>query len=127
VERFVEMRRDFLRTPGLATGALLFSSKHLFPAGAGPAADYIVRIKAAPIEIAPNQILSTLTYNGQFPGPLICFQEGREVTVDIFNDTDTPEQLHWHGQIVSTTSMGLQRKARPTFLQHGRQCINFTP
>ena len=60
------------------------------------------RSKPTFIEIAPNQILSTLTYNGQFPGPLMRFQEGREVTVDIFNDTDTPEQLHWHGQIVST-------------------------
>ena len=26
------------------------------------------------------------------------FKEARQVTVDVYNDTDTPEQLHWHGQ-----------------------------
>jgi FtsP/CotA-like multicopper oxidase with cupredoxin domain len=127
VERFVETRRDFLRTVGLATGALLFSPKHLFPAGAEPAADYTVRIKAAPIEIAPNQILSTVTYNGQFPGPLIRFQQGREVTVDIFNDTDTPEQLHWHGQIVSTDVDGAAEEGTPYVPARGWRRINFTP
>jgi hypothetical protein len=91
MERLIESRREFLRTAGLAAGALMVSSKHLFSAGAEAAADYAVRIKAAPIEIAPNQTLSTITYNGQFPGPLVRFQEGREVTVDIFNKTDTPE------------------------------------
>ena len=79
MERFVETRREFLRTAGLVTGALLLFPKHLFAAETEPAADYTVRIKAAPIEIAPNQILSTITYNGQFPGPLIRFQQGREV------------------------------------------------
>jgi FtsP/CotA-like multicopper oxidase with cupredoxin domain len=100
MEGLVKSRRAFLRTTGLAASALLFCPKHPFAAEAS--ADYTVRIKAAPIEIAPNQILSTITYNGQFPGPLIRFKEGRQVTVDIFNETDTPEQLHWHGQIVST-------------------------
>ena len=72
-----ESRREFLRTTGLAASALLFSPKHLFAAENEAAADYTLHIKAAPIEIAPNQILSTITYNGQFPGPLIRFQEGR--------------------------------------------------
>jgi hypothetical protein len=59
VERFVETRPEFLRAAGLATGALLLSPKHLSTAETEPAADYTVRIKVAPIEIAPNQILST--------------------------------------------------------------------
>ncbi|NVN38909.1 multicopper oxidase domain-containing protein, partial [Komagataeibacter swingsii] len=36
-------------------------------------------------------------YNDQFPGPLLRFEEGRRSMVDIFNDTDTPELVHWHG------------------------------
>jgi FtsP/CotA-like multicopper oxidase with cupredoxin domain len=127
VERFVETRREFLRAAGLATGALLLSPKHLFAAETEPAADYTVRIKVAPIEIAPNQILSTVTYNGQFPGPLIRFQQGREVIVDIFNDTDTPEQLHWHGQIVSTDVDGAAEEGTPYIPAHGRRRISFTP
>ena len=76
MQGLVESRRAFLRTTGLAAGALLVCPKRLFAAEAEAPADYTVRIKAAPIEIAPNQILSTITYNGQFPGPLIRFKEG---------------------------------------------------
>jgi Multicopper oxidase len=64
------------------------------------AVDYTLHIKTSAIEVAPKRIISATTYNGQFPGPLLRFKEGREVTVDIHNDTDTPEQLHWHGQRV---------------------------
>jgi FtsP/CotA-like multicopper oxidase with cupredoxin domain len=120
-------RREFLRTTGLAAGVLLFSPKNIFATEAEPAADYTVRIKAAPIEIAPNEILSTITYNGQFPGPLIRFREGREVTVDIFNETDTPEQLHWHGQIVSTDVDGAAEEGTPYIPAHGHRRIRFTP
>ena len=127
MERFVETRRAFLRAAGLATGALLLSPKPLFAAETEPSADYTVRIKVAPIEIAPNQILSTVTYNGQFPGPLIRFKQGREVIVDIFNDTDTPEQLHWHGQIVSTDVDGAAEEGTPYIPAHGRRRISFTP
>src|SRR5215831_15868795 len=127
MKRFVQSRREFLQTTGLAAGALLLSPKHFFAAGAESVADYTVRIKAAPIEIAPNQILSTTTYNGQFPGPLIRFQEGRQVTVDIFNDTDTPEQLHWHGQKVSTEVDGAAEVGTPYVPAHGQRRIMFTP
>src|SRR5260370_42493099 len=65
------------------------------------AADYTLRIQTSPIEIAPKRIISATTYNDQFPGPLLRFKEGRQVTVDIYNDTNTAEQLHYHGQKVS--------------------------
>jgi FtsP/CotA-like multicopper oxidase with cupredoxin domain len=127
MEVFIESRRDFLRTTGMAAGAILFAPQHLLAAGAEAAADYTVRIKAAPIEIAPDQILSTLTYNGQFPGPLIRFKEGQQVTVDIFNETDMPEQLHWHGQKVSTDVDGSAEEGTPYIPAAGKRRITFTP
>jgi FtsP/CotA-like multicopper oxidase with cupredoxin domain len=92
----------------------------------GPA-DYTVRIQASPVEIAPNYILSTITYNGQFPGPLLRFHEGQQVTVDIFNDTDTPEQLHWHGQMVPTDVDGAAEEGTPFVPARGQRRIVFTP
>jgi hypothetical protein len=56
--------------------------------------DYILRVCASPVEIAPKHIVSTITYNGPFPGPLLRFKEGKPATVEVHNDTDTPEQLH---------------------------------
>src|ERR1700739_4241709 len=126
MDKVIESRRDFLQTTALAAGALLLP-KHLFAAENEAAVDYVVRIKAAPIEIAPNQILSTITYNGQFPGPLIRFKEGRQATVDIVNDTDTREQLHWHGQKIPTDVDGAAEEGTPYVPAHGQRRITFTP
>ena len=92
----------------------------------GPA-DYTIRIKTVPVEIAPNRIVSATTYNGQFPGPLLRFKEGQQVTVDIINDTDVPEQLHWHGQKVSTDVDGAAEEGTPWIPAHGKRRITFTP
>ena len=78
-----------------------------------PRADYTLRIAATPIEIAPKQIISVTTYNGQFPGPLLRLKEGQQVTVDLLNYTDTPEQLHWHGQLVPVDVDGAAEEGTP--------------
>ena len=102
----INSRRDFLKTAGLAAAAALLTPTGGAQNGMAPsveshssvvhqpgAADYTIRIKVAPVEIAHNRIVSTTTYNGQFPGPLLRFKEGQPVTVDIYNDTDVAEQL----------------------------------
>ena len=131
-----DSRRRFLKNATLAAGSLLLPSGIAFAApnpNASPAqndsspAEYIVRIQASPVEIAPKVIISTITYNGQFPGPLIRFHEGRQTTVDIFNDTDTPEQLHWHGQKVSTDVDGAAEEGTPYIPAHGKRRISFKP
>ena len=90
-------------------------------------ADYTLHIKSSPIEIAPGRILSALTYNGQFPGPLLRFKEGQQVTVDAYNDTDTPEQLHWHGQKVPVDVDGASEEGTPFIPAHGMRRLVFTP
>jgi FtsP/CotA-like multicopper oxidase with cupredoxin domain len=118
-------RRTFLKTASLAAGAALLS-RHAYPQDASKA-DYSIRIQSSPIEIAPKRIISTTTYNGQFPGPLLRFKEDQPVTVDIVNDTDAPEQLHWHGQKVSTDVDGAAEEGTPWIPAHGQRRITFTP
>jgi len=131
-------RREFLKTAGVAAGCAVLPPRIDLlrgPAlasgrasdGQSSAADYTLHIKVSPIEIAPKRIVSTTTYNGQFPGPLLRFKEGRAVTVDIFNNTDTPEQLHWHGQRVSTDVDGASEEGTPFIPAHGQRRITFTP
>lgn len=91
------------------------------------AADYALRIKASAIEIAPRKIISAITYNGQFPGPLLRFKAGRPVTVAIHNDTDAEEQLHWHGQRVPVDVDGAAEEGTPYIPPHGKRRIAFTP
>jgi FtsP/CotA-like multicopper oxidase with cupredoxin domain len=113
MKRVAQSRRNFLKAAGTAAGASVLTSRLDFARVKGAdwgdsssagqnseAADYTLHIKASPVEISPKKIISTITYNGQFPGPLLRFMDGRAVTIDIYNDTDTPEQLHWHGQKV---------------------------
>ena len=126
-DRSIESRRRFLWSSGVAAGAVLWSPKSLVVGPGESAPDYTLRIQAAPIEVAPNRILSTVTYNGQFPGPLLRFREGRLVTIDIFNDTDTPEQLHWHGQKVSAEMDGAAEEGTPYIPAHGKRRVSFTP
>ena len=91
------------------------------------AADYTLHIKNAAIEIAPKRIVSAITYNGQFPGPQLRFREGRQSTVDVFNETDTPEQLHWHGQRVGVGVDGSAEEGTPFVPAHGKRRVVFTP
>ena len=91
-----------------------------------PRPDYRLKIEASPIEIAKNRIVSAITYNGQFPGPLLRFSEGRPVSVEIHNDTDTPEQLHWHGQTVRPDVDGAAEEGTPFIPAHGSRTVGFT-
>ena len=117
-------RRNFLKTAGTLAGGSLLSPSAIFGQSS---ADYTLTIAVKPVELAPNHIISTTTYNGQFPGPLFRFQEGREVTIDIHNETDTPEQLHWHGQFVSPEVDGAAEEGTPFIPPHGSRRISFTP
>ena len=60
-------------------------------------ADIALSIERAKIEVAPGRTITTTTYNGTAPGPLIRMKEGVSRSVDIFNRTDVPEYVHWHG------------------------------
>jgi FtsP/CotA-like multicopper oxidase with cupredoxin domain len=90
-------------------------------------ADYTVRIATGLVELSPEHIVSTTLYNGQFPGPLIRLTEGKRVVVDIFNDTDTPEQLHWHGQFVPVDVDGAAEEGAPYVPAHGMRRISLIP
>lgn len=131
----VQSRREFLKTAGLAAGAMILPGKaSVAQMAAGTAssqdasdADYTLRIVTTPIEIAPNRIISIANYNGQFPGPLLRFKEGQQATIDVHNDTDTPEQLHWHGQMLPSDVDGAAEEGSPFIPPHGSRRIVFTP
>src|ERR1035438_8277703 len=124
-------RRDFVKVAGSSLLCQTFGCKEPSPnpaaSPAGGPADYTLTIAVKPVELAPKRIVSTTTYNGQFPGPLLRFKEGQPVTIDINNQTDTPEQLHWHGQFLSTDVDGAAEVGTPFIPAHGSRRITFVP
>ena len=121
-------RRNFLSAgTALAGGAALSSRAGIAWMADETKADYSLNIATQPIELAPNRIVSVTAYNGQFPGPLLRFREGVRVTVDVHNDTDTPEQLHWHGQSIPSDVDGAAEEGTPFIPPHGSRRISFVP
>lgn len=130
-------RRRFLQWTGIGAGSLslgprlglaqaVAASAQSPDSPRGPA-DYTLRIGTGLVELGPDRIISTTTYNGQFPGPLLRFKEGKRIVVDIHNDTDTPEQLHWHGQFVPVDVDGAAEEGTPYIPAHGMRRIAFSP
>ena len=122
-------RRDFFKWGGLAALAAGGSAAAACgrPESPGDKADYTLRIGAGAVELAPGHVVSTLTYNGQFPGPLLRFKEGQRTTVDVFNDTGSPEQLHWHGQQLGVDVDGAAEEGTPYLPARGMRRISFVP
>ncbi len=97
------------------------------PADSGPKADVTLRIAPVTVELAPDHILSTIGYNDTSPGPVLRFKEGKPVTVDVINDTDVPELVHWHGMLIPSDVDGVEEQGTPTVPPHGHRRYQFTP
>ena len=95
--------------------------------GAAAAADYTLRIGTGLVELSPRHLVSTTLYNGQFPGPLLRFKEGKRVVIDIHNDTDSPELVHWHGQMIPSDLDGAAEEGTPFVPAHGVRRVAFVP
>src|SRR6185312_11482746 len=134
-------RRDFLKNTGLAALAagIPWTSAMATDGMAAPLAvpltaaeraakaDHSLRIASGILELGPKRFVSTTLYNGDFPGPLLRFKEGQRTIVDVFNDTDNAEQVHWHGQHVPDSVDGAFEEHTPPVPAHGHRRLVFTP
>jgi FtsP/CotA-like multicopper oxidase with cupredoxin domain len=136
-------RRNFLRVSGLAAAGLLMagcssdrrpdSDRTKTGAASGDsgvrpgAADLTLRIGPVLVELAPDHIISTVGYNGSVPAPVIRLREGRAVTVELINDTDVPELVHWHGQLIPSDIDGASEEGTPPVPPHGSRRYTLTP
>src|ERR1700727_2258746 len=140
-------RRDFVRL-GLATliatgaGKLRPAFAQTLATGQGPgplphpmlasepqatasAADFKLRIAPMIVELAPHAAISTIGYSNQVPGPLLRVREGQRVVVEVINDTDVPEYVHWHGLFVPSDVDGGEEEGTPPVPPHGRRRYQF--
>ena len=113
-------RRDFLKVSALTPAALSLDA-------ADRTADHTLRIAPVSLEIGPKKIIQTVGYNGSVPGPVFRFKEGQPVTIDVFNETDVAETVHWHGMQIPSAVDGSTEEGTPEVPAHGHRRYRFTP
>src|SRR5579863_5394651 len=110
------------QVPGPAQQALAAPLK---PGAIERAADFSLQIAPMMVELAPQVVISTIGYSNKVPGPLLRMREGRLVTVDVLNDTDVPEYVHWHGLLVPSEVDGAEEEGTSPVPPHGRRRYQF--
>src|SRR5438309_1375025 len=128
-------RRDFMKLGSLALAQaqfprLLSAQQAMSMAPQAPPAtkaDYTLRIAPVTVELAPEHIISTIGYNGISPGPILRMREGKPVTVDVINETDVPELVHWHGLLIPPQVDGVEEEGTPIVPPRGRRRYELTP
>jgi FtsP/CotA-like multicopper oxidase with cupredoxin domain len=117
-------RRDFVIGAGAASigfGATVGALSQIV------SADYSLRIAPLRLELAPGKQIGTFAYNGMVPGPVLRLREGRQVTIDIRNDTDIDDIIHWHGLYVPSEADGAMEEGSPMVQRGGTQRYTFAP
>jgi len=90
-------------------------------------ADITLRISEVSAEIGPGHVIKTLAYNGQTPGPVLRMTEGKQVSIDVINETKSPEMVHWHGFHIPPEVDGAHEEGTPMVQGHDRRRFVFTP
>jgi FtsP/CotA-like multicopper oxidase with cupredoxin domain len=132
-------RRDLLKFGPLALAAPALSAARaqlsMLP-GAAPAgktgpdtspSDITLRIAPVTVELSPDRVLSTIGYNGTSPGPVLRMKEGKPLTINVINETDTPELVHWHGFTIPGDVDGVDEENTPVVPPNGSRRYTFTP
>ncbi len=86
-----------------------------------------LRIASVSHEIAPGHVFKTIGYNGSVPGPVLRVPEGKPVTIDVHNDTQNPELVHWHGLFIPAEVDGSMEEGTPMIAPHGSARYAFVP
>jgi FtsP/CotA-like multicopper oxidase with cupredoxin domain len=113
-------RRDFVRLGSLPHRTLASE-----PKAAASTADFMLRIAPMIVELAPHVVISTIGYSNEIPGPLLRVREGQRVCVEVVNDTDVPEYVHWHGLFVPSDVDGVEEEGTTPVPPHGRRRYQF--
>ena len=89
-------------------------------------ADVTLRIASTTFDVGPKRSIHTLAYNGQVPGPLLRARRGQRLVVDVINDTNARDIVHWHGLHIPSDVDGAYDEGTPEVPAHNRRQYAFT-
>jgi FtsP/CotA-like multicopper oxidase with cupredoxin domain len=88
---------------------------------------YELRIAPLKLDLGAGIEITTTGYNGTAPGPMLRLPEGKPVSIDVFNETDVPELVHWHGLAIDSLNDGAMEEGSPMIPPGGQRRYSFTP
>ncbi len=91
--------------------------------GAKP--DVTLRIGKVSVDLAPGKTVKTTGINGSAPGPLLRVKQGQVVTIQVINETDRPDILHWHGLHIPSNVDGAMEEGTPMVDGHSSRVYSF--
>ena len=139
-------RRSFLLTAGGVVAQPLLHSLVPTPPGllyaaqqppakkaAAPAskaqakADHSLTIQRCTLEISPGVNINTTAFNGQVPGPVLRLRQGVPVTIDVANQSDHQDLVHWHGLTTDSLNDGAMEEGSLMIPAGGHLRYHLTP
>src|SRR3954467_697941 len=98
------------RFPTDATGLSLPRAPELIELSDGEHLD----LRIAPVaKRLGDATVRMLAYNGSIPGPTLRVRQGSEVEVEVVNDGDLEQTVHWHGLRLDWRSDGTHETQAP--------------
>jgi FtsP/CotA-like multicopper oxidase with cupredoxin domain len=127
-------RRQFLALAGATAGYAAAASalqrvraSSIVSGGAHESAKTTLRIQPFTLELAPGVNIKTVGYNGHAPGPILRFKEGTQVNIDVYNETDMAELVHWHGLAIDPINDGAMEEGSPMISPGSHRRYSFQP
>ena len=112
-------RRHFLQALGAGVVAQRLRAQT-------PEADFKLRIEPVTVELSPKHHIKTTGYNGASPGPVLRVPEGKTVSIDVLNHTQTEEIVHWHGLHIPPNVDGAMEEGSPMIAPQSSLRYSFT-
>jgi FtsP/CotA-like multicopper oxidase with cupredoxin domain len=118
-------RRSLLIGAG-AAGVVLGTAMGRAYTQIATAPDYSLRIAPLRLELAAGKVIDTFAYNGMVPGRILRLRESRQVSIDIRNDSDIDDIIHWHGLYLPAEADGAMEEGSPMVERGGTRRYTFT-
>jgi len=86
--------------------------------------EYTLVIRKEKVKVGSREGTGVLV-NGQLPGPLLTFKEGKEVIIHVINEMDEPTSIHWHGILVPNNMDGVPGLVFPGIMPKSKFTYRF--
>lgn len=107
------MKRRQLLQMGAAASITLALPHFSLAMSKSPRYDYVLTAREQPISLVKGGVTPALTFNGQFPAPVIRARQGEPLRIHFINQMKQETTIHWHGIRLNNAMDGVPYLTQP--------------